>query len=251
MDRPIRIIDRGVSKITEMIVEELIIPDHVALICDGNRRWAKKKGVKIKESYREGLERIKELSRYLRSIGVSTLTLWGFSTENWKRSEGEIFSVMEVAIQAVVELERELHEDQVKFIHLGRKDRLPRELRRKLESLERSTESYRKFYLNLAFDYGGRDEIIRAVKKILKRGISPEELNEELFSCFLDTAEQPHPDPDLIIRTSGEHRTSGFLPWQSVYSELFFVPKFLPDFTVEGCRAILEEYSKRQRRFGR
>jgi undecaprenyl diphosphate synthase len=229
---------------------KITLPRHVALICDGNRRWARERGLSIEEGHRAGMERVKELARHARKRGISTLTLWGFSTENWKRRLSEVRSIMKIFREAIDDMEQELHNEKVRLIHLGRKDRLPRALMRRIEEVEKATRKYSRFFLNIAVDYGGRDEILRAVRKALKRRIKPEELTEERFGELLDTAGQPFPNPDLIIRTSGELRTSGYLPWQAVYAEWVFAPQYLPAFTVRHFEAALREFSRRERRFG-
>src|SRR3989344_5770135 len=184
------------------------LPNHVAIIPDGNRRWAKERGLPSFAGHQQGMERASEIARYARKLGISTATFWGLSTENWlKRPEEEV----------------------VRITHLGRKDRLPKHFIERLTALEAETKNNDKYFLNLGFDYGGRDEILRAMNRWRNEGGG--ELSEEIFSNLFDTGDQPYPSPDLIIRTSGEMRMSGFLPWQSDYAELYFEKSYFPAFT--------------------
>lgn len=223
--------------------------NHIAIIPDGNRRWAKGKGLPTIEGHRKGFEMIQKLAKYLRSIDVKTLTVWAFSTENWNRDKAEIDYLMGIYERWIDEDLKTALKEQIRIIHLGRKDRLKETLRKKLEEAEEKTKHFTKFYLGVALDYGGRDELLRATRKVLSSKLKV--LSESDFDQFLDTKDFPYPNPDLIIRTSGEQRTSGFMIWQSAYSEYIFPPLHLPDFTVDELKKCLEEYKHRQRRFGK
>ncbi len=224
------------------------LPRHVVIIPDGNRRWAKKHGLEPVDGHKKGLEVALSVVRGSRNLGVRVLTLWGFSTENWNRSGTEVKYLMRIYTLFFRKHLKELIREGVKFKWLGRRDRVPKALRDVLEGMEKVTSKNNKYMLNICIDYGGHDEIIRAVKKILKKGIKPSKISEELIASNLDTAGVP--DPDLLIRTSGERRTSGILPWQTVYTELFFSKLFFPDFSVAELKRAIADYSTRQRRFG-
>lgn len=226
------------------------IPNHIALILDGNRRWARANGLTAKEGHIAGYQSMKKLVKAARDMGVHTFTVWAFSTENWNRPKEEIEGIFSILKMGLKEVAKEVHKEKVRFIHLGRKDRLPKDLVASITKLEEETKKYKKHVYNMALDYGGRDEITRAVRKIVKEGIPPEEINEDLISSYLDTRRQPYPYPDLFIRTSGEQRTSGLFPWQMIYSEYYFEAEHLPDFTPEKLREAILDYSRRRRRFG-
>ncbi len=229
---------------------------HVAIIPDGNRRWARKKGLPAFAGHRRGFETLVKISREARKIGIKILTIWGFSTENWQRTKKEVDYLMKLYSRMIDQLLPEAKQDGIKIIHLGRKDRLPLFLQQKIAAAEKETRTNQHYVLNIALDYGGRDEICRAIKSWRAkhlRGVhsatSEVNLTEQSFSRFLDTAGQP--DPDLIIRTSGEKRLSGFMLWQAAYSELYFTDLFMPDFGPQEFRKAIEDYSQRQRRFGK
>ncbi|MEN7982603.1 MAG: polyprenyl diphosphate synthase [Nanoarchaeota archaeon] len=228
--------------------EELNVPNHIAIIPDGNRRWAKERGM---EGFR-GHEKAGEVDSLIslfeetRNLGVRYISFWGFSTENWKRDKEENDKLFNVLLKGVEEFLKYAHENKVRFRHLGRKDRFSKELVDALEKLESETEKYSDYNVNLCLDYGGRDEILRAVNKLLNA--KAKNINEEQFTKVLDT--NGVPEPDLILRTSGEKRLSGFMPWQGVYAELLFVEKHFPDFKPQDVREAVEEFSRRKRRFG-
>lgn len=226
-----------------------VVPDHIALILDGNRRWARARGLKPWEGHRAGYEAVRKLARASRELGVHTFTIWSFSTENWDRPKKEIDEILKLLRAGLEEFRKEAHKEKVRLVHLGRKDRFPKDIALQLERLEKETKNYNNV-LNLALDYGGRDEIVRATKKIIADNIPAEKIDEKLFEGYLDTYGQPYPNPDLFIRTSGEQRTSGLLPWQMAYSEFYFEPEHLPDFTPEKLRNAILDYSRRRRRFG-
>ena len=221
-----------------------VLPKHVALIMDGNRRWAKREGFTAFRGHREGLERSREIIEEARRLGIKYVTLWGFSTENWERSKREVSYLMELFEKYLRDNINELHSKGIRVVHIGRKDRLPKKLLRLFTEAEKLTGKNQDFTLILAIDYGGRDEIIRAIQKIKKK----ESCTEEDFCVLLDTVNLP--DPDLIIRTSGEIRLSGFLMWQGAYSELYFTKKCFPEFTVNEFHKALKEYEKRGRTYG-
>lgn len=224
------------------------IPKHVVIIPDGNRRWAKKHGLKPVEGHKKGIEVAMNIVRGSRDLGVKTLTLWGFSTENWKREPFEVKYLMRIYTAFFQKHVKELIVEGVKFNWVGRRDRVPKQLKEILEKIEKETAKNTRYVLNICIDYGGHDEIIRAFKKLLKRGVSASKITEEIVAKNLDTAGQP--DPDLLIRTSGEMRTSGIMPWQTTYTELYFAKMFFPDFSLSELKRAIGEYSSRQRRFG-
>lgn len=241
-------------------------PNHVAIIPDGNRRWAKARGLDTLAGHRKGLDRVVELVRASRDMGIHTMTLWAFSTENWHRSKGEVTYLMDLFTGMIDENLKEAHERQSKIIHLGRKDRIPKKLLEKIIKAERETADYSRHVLNVALDYGGHDEVLRAIKRLMedasaadirKNGFLYQSLGTYhhkypiyKFSQYLDTGNQPYPYPDLVIRTSGEQRTSGLMAWQLAYSEFYFEPKDFPDFTPVRLRKAVLDYAHRQRRFG-
>lgn len=228
-----------------------VIPNHIAMILDGNRRWARSRGLKPWEGHYAGYQAVEALAKSVRDLGVHTFTVWAFSTENWDRPQVEIDAIMDLFRKALKEKEKEFHKDKVALVHLGRKDRLPGDIRKMLIKIESETEKYKKNHIyNLAVDYGGRSEIVRACQKAIDSGINAENLDEKSFEKYLDTYGQPYPNPDLFIRTSGEQRTSGLLPWQMVYAEYLFSDVHLPDFSPERLREAILDYSRRRRRFG-
>jgi len=225
------------------------IPQHIAIIPDGNRRWAKKRNLPTFEGHRRGFDTIVKIAKQARKMGIKILTIWGFSTENWQRSKKEVSYLMKLYELMIDLFLPEAKKEKIKIIHLGRKDRLPKSLLQKIEKAEKETINNQKYILNIALDYGGRDELIRAIQRLASSGQRLENLTEKSFSQYLDTAGQP--DPDLIIRTGGEKRTSGFLLYQSTYSELYFTNLFMPDFGPNEFKKAIEDYSQRQRRFGK
>lgn len=222
------------------------IPNHVAIIPDGNRRWAKARNLPTFEGHRRGFSILSKIAKKAREMGVKVFTIWAFSTENWNRSEKEVNYLMDMYEKWIDENLKTAIKDKIKIIHLGRKDRIRKSLRDKLSNAENKTEKFNKSYLCIALDYGGKDEILRAIKKIKNNN-----LKEKEFKNFLDTKSLPYPNPDLVIRTSGEYRTSGFMLWQSAYSEYIIVEKHLPDFKVVDFIDCIETYAKKIRRFGR
>ncbi len=225
------------------------IPKHIAIIPDGNRRWAKLNGKSSLEGHMAGRERTIELIQKAQDLGVEVITFWGFSTDNWSRGAKEVEYLMkEIFLGGYKKYLDKMKEVSGRFIHLGRKDRIPKEVVKVLMDLEEKTKDESGLTVCFAIDYGGRDEILRMVNDLLKRDVSVEDINEEYISDTLDTAGLP--DLDVIIRTSGEKRLSGFMPWQSQYAELFFVDDFYPDFTGQKLEDIVKEFGSRIRRFG-
>jgi len=224
------------------------IPQHVVIIPDGNRRWAKKHGLSAIEGHKKGLETAMRILRGSRDLGVKILTLWGFSTENWSRPTGEVKYLMRLYSVFFRKHLKELIKEGVRFNWLGRRDRVPKVLRQVLEKIEEQTAKNTKYVLNIAIDYGGHEELIDAFRKILQKGVKPSEIDDKLVSENLETAGLPN--PDLLIRTSGEHRTSGIMPWQTTYTELFFSKRLFPDFSLAELKRAITDYSHRQRRFG-
>jgi len=226
------------------------IPNHIAIIPDGNRRWARAKRLPILEGHRKGFNVVLDLARACRDFGVYTLSFWAFSTDNWTRSKEEVSYLMKLYETMIDRVLKEALKDGVKIIHLGRKDRISERLAEKIEKAEVETKDLKKYIFNLALDYGGKDEILRAIRRIQDTGYRIQDLNEENFNDFLDTAGQPYPYPDLLIRTSGEQRTSGLLPWQMAYTEFYFVKKHFPDMTKQDIYEAILDYNNRERRFG-
>ena len=225
---------------------------HIAIIPDGNRRWARQRSLPIEIGHANGLLRVlPSLVNQLCDAGVHTITVWGFSTENWSRDLSEVKHLMKISAEFlrhhIMSIARR-HDARV--CHLGRKDRIYPEVREALEAVEAATANNKSHVYNVALDYGGHDELLRASDRMaeaLRNGATRSDLT---VSDFLDTAGQAHPQPDVVIRSSGEHRMSGFLPLQTVYSELFFVEQNFPDFTFELVRDVAEQFKWRKRRFG-
>ena len=225
------------------------VPVHVAIIMDGNGRWAQKRGLPRLDGHRVGVDCIQRILKTLSSKGVEYVTLYAFSTENWSRPQEEVIGILEIFLEALRVQTRALHDNNVRIVHIGKVDRLSLELQEELAYAQRLTRDNTGITLNVAFDYGGRDEILEAVRKIIQDRVPEEDVNENLFRRYLFTSDSP--DPDLIIRTGGELRISNFLLWQSAYSEYYHTPTYWPDLDSEELERILETFSNRQRRFGR
>ena len=224
------------------------IPPHLAIIMDGNGRWALEKGLPRISGHRAGTENLREVIEACAEFGIQYLTIYAFSTENWKRPHEEIQGLMKIFKSMLDRELKNLHENGVQLRHLGRLDRIDQELQQKVREAIELTKDNQTLILNVAFNYGGRDEILQAVRQIVANGHSIEDLDDELFGKYLYTADSP--DPDLIIRTSGEYRCSNFLIWQSAYSEWYFTPTYWPDFGKEELRKALVAYNERERRYG-
>ena len=224
-------------------------PVHVAFIMDGNGRWARKRGLPRLEGHRAGVNRIQTLLETLRSDGVKYVTLYAFSTENWGRPRDEVNGLMDILSDAIEVQARQLHESNVRIVHLGKTKNMVPSLLGAVENAQALTRDNTGITLNVAFDYGGRDEILRAVRHIINDGLSPDEVDEDTFCRYLFTAHSP--DPDLIIRTGGEQRISNFLLWQSAYSEFYHTCTLWPDLEPAELLQALETYRSRQRRYGK
>ena len=224
------------------------VPRHVAIIMDGNGRWAKARGLPRLAGHRAGTENLRPILEASVEFGIEYLTIWAFSTENWTRPEREVQGLLRILDRMIQRELKSLHKEGVKLCHVGRLDRLPERLQRRVRDAIELTEDNDRIQLNVAFDYGGRDEIVQAVQRILRDGIDPDLVNEPLLSQYMYTCGQP--DPDLIIRTSGELRTSGFMMWQAAYSEYHITPTYWPDFDRDELFKALLAYNQRDRRYG-
>ena len=232
--------------------EVLNAPEHIAIIMDGNGRWAKQRGLPRTAGHAAGAEAFRRIANYCRTLGVKYLTVYAFSTENWKRSEDEISGIMILLGKYLQEALRDMEKNHVCFRFFGDLSRLSPKLQSLCREAEKNSEQYHEVQVNFCLNYGGRDEIVRAAKKFAQQVASgvctPEDLNEKSFSEYLYSANIP--DPELIIRPSGEQRISNFLLWQSAYSEFVFMNVLWPDFSPEDLDAAIEEYHRRNRRFG-
>jgi undecaprenyl diphosphate synthase len=224
------------------------VPTHVAIIMDGNGRWALARGLPRLAGHRAGTENLRRIIEACVEFGVRYLTIYAFSTENWGRPMEEVQGLLRI-LEDVIDRElKELHEQGVQLHHIGRLDRLSQKLQRKVLHAIEYTRNNKRLVLNVAFNYGGRDEIVCAIQRIIEDGVKPGEVTNDLVNHYLFTAGAP--DPDLIIRTSGELRGSNFLIWQGAYSEWYFTPTFWPDFDREELLRALQEYAQRERRYG-
>jgi len=225
------------------------VPRHVAIIMDGNGRWAKARGLPRTEGHRAGTENLRRILKACVRLKVEILTIYAFSTENWSRPRTEVQMLMRI-LEAVIDRElNELHESGVQLRHIGELDGISNGLQKKIRKAMEVTKDNKRLILNIAFNYGGRNEIVRAVKHIVQDQVPAEQITEQLISSYLYTSDLP--DPDVIIRTSGELRVSNFLIWQGAYSELYSTPTYWPDFNEEELRRALAEYGQRKRRFGK
>ena len=224
------------------------MPQHVAIIMDGNGRWAKERGMLRVQGHRAGLESLREIVRHSQRLGVKYLTVYAFSTENWKRPKDEVSGIFKLVVKYVQTELAELCENNVRVNILGNWDDLsvPQESKDSLKVLISSTENNTGLNFNIALNYGGRAEILKAVNELLAEGAGP--VSEEEFAAHLYAAGMP--DPDVIIRTSGENRLSNFLTWQSAYSEIVLTPVYWPDFTPDEYEKCIVEFQKRDRRYG-
>jgi len=224
------------------------LPTHVAIIMDGNARWAEQQRLNRIEGHRRGTQNIRRTVESFARYGVQYLTLYAFSTENWKRSEAEIRGLLQILEEVIESETRALHEKNVRVRHLGRVDRLSPRLQERVKEAIELTRNNTRMTLSIAFDYGSRAEIVNAVRRIVAEGVPAEAIDERVFGRYLYS--NGLPDPDLIIRTAGEMRLSNFLLWQSAYSELYFTPVPWPEFDEEEVRKALTAYSRRERKFG-
>jgi undecaprenyl diphosphate synthase len=225
------------------------IPHHIGIIMDGNGRWAREHGLLRLEGHRAGTENIRRVLEACGEYGVKIVTIYAFSTENWQRPLEEVRGLMKI-LEGVLEREVEsLHREGVKLRHIGELEGLSDSLREAVLNAIELTKDNDRLTLNVAFNYGGRSEIVRGARKLVEMNVDPSDVDEELFSQYLYTAGLP--DPDLIIRTGGEMRLSNFLIWQSAYAEYYSTPTYWPDFDKEELYRALQAYAKRDRRFGR
>jgi undecaprenyl diphosphate synthase len=225
------------------------VPRHVAIIMDGNGRWAKQRGLPRSIGHRQGTENLRTIIKAAVEFGVEIMTIYAFSTENWNRPRREVALLMRI-LEMVIDRElRELNDQGVQIRHIGELDGVDPRLADKVRRACETTRHNTRLILNVAFNYGGRDEIVHAVQAIVRAGIPPEQINEDVISRYLYTAGLP--DPDLVIRTSGEYRISNFLLWQGSYAEYYYTPTYWPDFGKEDFRQALLEYGNRRRRYGK
>jgi undecaprenyl diphosphate synthase len=225
------------------------IPAHVAIIMDGNGRWAQERGLPRLSGHKAGTENLREVIEACAEFGIKYLTIYAFSTENWNRPEEEIQGLMRIFRTMLDRELNNLHKNGVQLRHIGRLDGIDKKLQQKIQEAIKLTKGNQTLILNVAFNYGGRDEILQAVKNIVANGENIEDLDDDLFSKYLFTAGSP--DPDLIIRTSGEFRISNFLIWQGAYAEWYFTPTYWPDFNKEELYQALLAYNERDRRYGK
>jgi undecaprenyl diphosphate synthase len=224
------------------------IPQHVAMIMDGNGRWAISRGLPRMAGHKAGTENLRRVIRATVEFGIKYLTIYAFSTENWGRPPEEVRGLLTI-LEDVIDRElNELHKEGVQLRHLGRLEQLAPALQKKVIHAMELTRDNNRLILNIAWNYGGRDEIIQAIQHMMKDGVKPDKVTDELVSQYLYTAGVP--DPDLIIRTSGELRISNFLIWQAAYSEWYVTPTYWPDFDKEEYRRAIETYGQRDRRYG-
>ena len=225
------------------------VPTHVAIIMDGNGRWAKQRGLPRSEGHRQGTENLRRIIRAAVEFGLKVMTIYAFSTENWSRPRREVMLLLRI-LEMVIDRElRELHDEGVQIRHIGELDGIEPRLARKVVEACEFTRNNQRLILNVAFNYGGRDEIVHAVQHIVRDGIAAEHITEATISGYIYTSDLP--DPDLIIRTSGEFRLSNFLIWQGAYSEIYTTQTYWPDFDKVEFHKALMEFSNRRRRFGK
>lgn len=226
--------------------DKTTLPNHISIIMDGNRRWAKKRGLPSAEGHRQGSIAFESLMDYAKKIGLKCLSAWAFSTENWERSKEEIDYLFSLVRKEMERYKKKFIKEKIHFYHIGRKDRLPEDIRKVLEETEEATKDFDDFIVALAVDYGGHDEITRTIKKLVDGNI---EITPENIENNLDTAGLPK--VDLIIRTGGEKRLSGYMPWQSKYAELYFSDTYFPNFGPKQLDEAIKDYNSRERRLGK
>ena len=225
------------------------IPQHIVLFPDGNRRWAKQKGLQSLEGHKQGYTNLLDFSEWCKNRGVKVITAFGFSTENWNRTKEEVDYLMKLLEDCLLDNLEKYNKDGTKVRVIGQREKLPKSLQEAIKKTEESTKNNSNLFLNLAISYGGKWDILNAVKEIIKEKIPLEEIDEKLFEKYLSTAGLVA--PDFVIRAGGEMRMSNFVLWQSAYSELYFSPKMWPDFTEQDLETALIEFDKRVRRFGK
>ena len=242
---------RGKDQVRSAVLPaaSMTIPRHVAVIMDGNGRWAAQRGLPRIAGHERGTENIRRITWAAGELGIKYLTLWAFSTENWRRPADEIQGIMRILGEAIERETAELHRQGAQLRHIGSLEGLSSELRQAVLDAIDLTRHNDRLVLTLAFNYGGRQELVAAVRELVASGVSPQEVDERRIAAHLFTSGIP--DPDLIIRTSGEYRMSNFLLWQAAYAELYFTAVLWPDFEPDDLRAAVEDYARRERRFGR
>jgi len=224
------------------------VPRHIGIIMDGNGRWARARGLPRSAGHRAGTENLRVVLRAAVEFGIQVLTIYAFSTENWGRSESEIKALLSILERMIDRELSELHEEGVQLRHIGHLEHLPQKLQQKVLDAVELTRDNQQLILNVAFDYGGRAELVDAVRRIVADGVPVEQVDESLIDRYLYTVGLP--DPDMIIRTSGEMRVSNFLIWQGAYAEFYVTPTLWPDFDKDELYKALEDYNRRERRFG-
>ncbi|NPV41037.1 MAG: isoprenyl transferase [Anaerolineae bacterium] len=224
-------------------------PRHIGIIMDGNGRWAKARMLPRMAGHRAGTDNIRRVIDACIEFGIEFVTVYAFSTENWKRPSDEVQGLMQLLSEMLDDRIGELHEKGVRLLHIGRLEQLDALTREKIKNALELTRNNKTITLIIAWNYGGRDEVVAAVQKMLRDQVKPDDVDEKLLSSYMFTSGIP--DPDLMIRTSGEMRTSNFLLWQSAYAEWFFTDTLWPDFDRESLRQALESYASRERRFGK
>lgn len=234
-------------------MEEEALIKHIAFIMDGNRRWAKRHNLPVAMGHRKGAETLTEIAKAVKNAGVRYMTVYAFSTENWGREKQEVDTLMELLRNYLNKGFKELQENDARILFIGEKYMLADDIRAKMEQIERETAENKAITLCVALSYGSRQEIIHAVREIAERAaggeIDVKQIDENSFSQYLYTKDIP--DPDLVIRTSGEKRISNYLLWQIAYSEFYFSDTFWPDFSEKELKEIMDDYSKRERRYGK
>ncbi|PMB75243.1 MAG: di-trans,poly-cis-decaprenylcistransferase [Candidatus Bathyarchaeota archaeon] len=231
-------------------------PEHIAIILDGNRRWASEKALEPWFGHEKGAEKVEQLLDWCLKLNVKSITLYAFSTENFTRPKAEVEEIMRIAEEEFRRIltDERIHKNKVRVKVIGRVNLLPESLQQLVSQVEKATQNYSEHFLNIAFAYGGRAEIVDAARKIAENvqlgKLDIQNINESVFEKFLYTSHMPKQDPDLIIRTSGEERLSGFLLWQSAYSELCFLDVYWPDFRLIDLLRAVRTFQKRKRRFG-
>ena len=233
---------------TETVPVEVGQAKNVAIIMDGSGRWAERQGVSIAEGHRAGARAVRRTVEAAIDLGLDSLAVYAFSTENWTRPPDEVEALMEIFAETIEREMPDLAAQGVRVRFIGRRDRAPDELRAQMDELEETTRENTRLGLWVAFDYGGRAELVEAARRLVEAGIEPDAVDEERLAASLYAPDMP--DPDVVVRTSGERRVSNFLLWQLAYSELVFVETLWPDFGADDLRGALDEYARRRRRFG-
>ena len=260
-NRLFQIIQREMERIlAKKMMEEIKkypIPQHIAIIMDGNRRYAMEQGMPPYQGHEMGKDKLKDVIKWCHEVGIKILTVFAFSTDNFKRPKEEVDHLMKLFEQDLKRMaeDKRIKENEVRVKVIGEIDLLPDKVKNAALELMKKTENYDKYYFNIAIGYGGREEIVEAIKKIgmdIERGnLKPEEIDKEIVSSYLYTSDLPFPDPDLVLRTSGEERVSNFLLWQLAYSELYFADVYWPSFRKTDFLKAIQSYQRRQRRYGR